>query len=89
VRHVKIRVTLSGRTYQDAAGVPEEWSVEDGAALDGVLSRLATLLADGAGLSGTCLVAVSGKHVGTISRHTALRLRDGDEVMVIAPVAGG
>jgi molybdopterin converting factor small subunit len=35
------------------------------------------------------LIAVAGKHLGTLASHTPSPLADGDELTVIAPVAGG
>jgi molybdopterin converting factor small subunit len=37
----------------------------------------------------TCLVAVAGAHLGTLGRLAERELRDGDEIVFIAPVAGG
>jgi len=32
---------------------------------------------------------VAGKHVGSIAQHADSPLREGDEIVLIAPVAGG
>ena len=40
-------------------------------------------------LSASCLVAVSGMHLGTLADHRPQTLKDGDELLLLAPVAGG
>ena len=40
-------------------------------------------------VAGSCLVVVSGRHLGTIARHENIALAATDELMLIAPVAGG
>jgi len=84
-----IRVVISGRGYDVADAVPEELSLDDGCSLDEALQAIAESLPEGRRLAESCLVAVSGKHLGTLRYHQAQRLKDGDELMLIAPVAGG
>jgi len=84
-----IRVAISGRHYDLAAGLPEELSLADGASVDAALAAVAGLLPAGSRLPASCLVAVSGEHLGTLASHVSRPLRDGDELLVIAPVAGG
>ena len=85
---MKIRVTISGRSYDKAAGVPAELELRDGASIDEALDALRRHVGDGR-LPASCLVAVSGRHLGTLSRHAPHTLVAGDELMLFAPVAGG
>ena len=57
--------------------------------MDEALGVLAALMPEGKSLPKSCLVAVSGAHVGTVASHRPRVLRDGDELVLIAPVAGG
>lgn len=84
-----IRVVISGRNYDAAQAVPEFLELPDGCSLDDGLQRLARLVPPAQRLPDSCLVAVSGQHLGTLGRHRARQLEDGDELVVIAPVAGG
>ena len=86
---MRIRVTFTGRSYQDAESLPDELSLPDSATLDDAISKLAEQLPGGEPLPPTCLVAVSGSHLGTVASHEARALTDGDELVLIAPVAGG
>jgi molybdopterin converting factor small subunit len=86
---MRIRLFVSGRNYELAARIPEELTLAEGATLDDALQRLCGLLPDGRQLPGSCVVAVSGRHCGTLASHRPEALRDGDEVVVLAPVAGG
>lgn len=86
---VKIRLAVTGRAYHTAEHLPEELEIPDGGSLDDMLCTFAEQYGTDAGLPGSCLVAVSGRHVGTVASHQNLVLRDGDEVALIAPVAGG
>ena len=86
---MKVRVVFSGRRYDDAEALPECLTLPDGAAVDDALRALAGLMPEGKGLPKSCLVAVSGAHLGTVGSHRPRVLRDGDELVLIAPVAGG
>lgn len=82
-----VRVSIAGRHYDLAEELPRKLELAEGAS---VADALATLQqAHPAGLPPTCLVAVSGRHLGTVRSHRSAVLRDGDELMLIAPVAGG
>ena len=86
---MKVRLVVTGRAYHTAEHLPDELEMPDGASLDDVLRALAERWGTGLGLSGSCLVAVSGRHLGTLASHEPAILRDGDELALIAPVAGG
>ncbi len=86
---MQIRLFISGRNYNLAEGVPDRLTLPDGATLDDALEALADVLPEGTRLPASCLVAVSGRHCGTVGSHEAEKLRDGDDLVVLAPVAGG
>ena len=84
-----IRIAFSGRGYDRARSLPEDLELPDGGTLDDALNRLAELLPDDSPLPAACLIAISGEHAGTVGRHAPRPLVDGDELVLIAPVAGG
>jgi molybdopterin converting factor small subunit len=86
---MKIRVLLSGRGYDVAENLPREVDLPEGATLDQALSAVDAQLPQQRRLPGACLIAISGQHVGNVARHTNRALRDGEELVLIAPVAGG
>jgi molybdopterin converting factor small subunit len=86
---MRIRIVISGRSYDRAATAPDELDLAEGANLDDALAALQDLLGKDGRLSGSCLVAVSGRHVGTLANHVPQTLCDGDELVLFAPVAGG
>ena len=86
---MNIRLTISGRSYDVAEAVPRTLVLEDGATVADALASLNGHLQNGAALADSCLVAVGGTHLGTLTRHEPRRLSDGDELVIIAPVAGG
>ena len=61
----------------------------EGRTLTERMRSLADLLPGGTRLPASCLVAVSGRHCGTVAGHTQEKLHDGDELVILAPVAGG
>ena len=85
---MKISVVVTGRSYHTTAQLPRQLELPAGSDVDDALRLLDSQLGDDA-LPATCLVAVAGKHLGTLASHTAAPLADGDELTVIAPVAGG
>ena len=86
---MRIRLFISGRNYDLAAKIPDELTLADGATLDDALQGLSGLLPADRKLPASCVVAVSGRHCGTLGSHRPESLRDGDELVVLAPVAGG
>ncbi len=86
---MNVRVVITGRGYPAAEQLPGQLTLADGCSLDEALRTLAAAAPAGRGLDGSCLVVVSGTHLGTIRSHRPGVLRDGDELTIIAPVAGG
>lgn len=86
---MRIRVVLTGRSYHLATDTPEWLELQEGASVNDALSALSDMLSDGASLPPSCLIAVSGDHLGTLANHESRGLQEGDELAVIAPVAGG
>jgi len=86
---VKIKLVVSGRAYPRAASLPDALDVDEGCTLAEALARVAAMLPDGQGLPSAGLVAVGGQHAGTVCRHSNPTLRDGEELVIVVPVAGG
>jgi molybdopterin converting factor small subunit len=86
---MKVRIVVSGRDYTLAKALPPHLSLPEHASLGQALEAITGLLPEAKALPGTCLVAVSGMHVGTVRSHQDRPLRDGDELLILAPVAGG
>ncbi len=86
---MKIRIVVTGRNYHAAKPLPEALELAEGQGVDDALAALAETLPEGQSFPASCLLVVSGQHLGTISQHQPRELRDGDELALIAPVAGG
>ena len=86
---MKIRLIISGKNYHLMASIPDQLDLPDKTSVDEALQQLTELLEDETALSPSCLVAVSNRHLGTVANHEPCRLRDGDELVIITPVAGG
>ena len=86
---MQVKVIISGRNYHMLGNVPLRLELPDGCNLDGALRAAAAALPAGADLPDACLVAVSGTHQGTLRSHRPCALKEGDELLLIAPVAGG
>jgi hypothetical protein len=86
---MKVRLVVTGRRYDAANEIPEHLTLPEGCSIDEALAAIARLCLAGKGLPESCLVAVSGTHLGTLRRHQPHVLSDGDELVLIAPVAGG
>jgi molybdopterin converting factor small subunit len=85
---VRISVVVTGRSYHTTSQLPDEIELPEGSNVDDALRLLDSQLGDDS-LPPSCLVAVADKHLGTLANHTAASLSDGDELTLIAPVAGG
>ncbi|MGA2064220.1 MAG: MoaD/ThiS family protein [Thermoguttaceae bacterium] len=86
---MNVSLTMTGRGYPAAEGLPANLTLADGATLDEALQALAALVPAGKAPDGNCLVAVSGRHLGTVRDHQPHVLRSGDELLLMAPMAGG
>ncbi len=86
---MRVKIVISGRSYDAAESIPECLTLADGSSVDDALQALAGLFPEGKPLPQSCLIAVSGSHLGTVRSHTSRQLQDGDELVLIAPVAGG
>jgi molybdopterin converting factor small subunit len=86
---MKVKITYLGRSYDVADGLPELLDLPAAARLDEALAALTQCLPDSRGLPNSCLVVLSGKHLGTLAHHENPALADEDELVLIAPVAGG
>ena len=85
---MRIRVTVTGRSYHLAENIPQHLVLPDGCSVDVAIKVLQEHLTEDK-LTESCLVAVSGVHLGTCGNHQAQVLRDGDELLLLTPVAGG
>ena len=86
---LNVRVIFMGRGYDAAQSLPDHLCLPDGATLDDALAAILGHLPVDHPLSATCLIAVSGVHLGTMGKHPSKTLSDGDELLLLAPVAGG
>lgn len=86
---MKLRIAVTGRSYNHAEGLPGELTLADGASLEDAIREMTGLLGDRQTLPSSCLVTLAGRHLGTLGSYENAELRDGDELVLIAPVAGG
>ncbi len=85
---MKIRIVFSGRNYQAGQSLPAALELPQGSTVTEAIEKLAELIGEG-NLPGGCLVALGGTHLGTVASHRPEPLAEDDELVVIAPVAGG
>jgi len=86
---MQIRLFITGRSYHTTAGLPDELPLREGAHLQDALAEINRRLPADQTLSAACLVAIGGNHVGRVGEFDNVALRDGDELVIVAPVAGG
>lgn len=86
---IKIRLTMMGRSYDATGALPDQLELAADAHVDDALSEVSQLLGADQTLPGSCLVVHNGAHLGTVAAHSDQVLADKDELVLIAPVAGG
>ena len=86
---MKIRLFVTGRAYHHTTALPAELELPDGATVNDALGAVVALLPEGVQLTPSSLVAIAGEHLGSVAQHRDRPLRAGDELTIIAPVAGG
>ena len=86
---MNIKVVFTGRSYTLADDLPGDLTLPDGATLKDAIGALQERLSGEQQLPGSCLVTVSGEHLGTLANYRERAIADGEELVLIAPVAGG
>ena len=86
---MKLRIAVTGRSYHQTDGLPGELTLAEGASLEEAIRELSSLLPDQQALPSSCLISLAGRHLGTLASYENAELHDGDELVLIAPVAGG
>ena len=86
---MNVRIVLTGRSYHTTTTLPDVLSLPDEASLEDALDALRQAASKEEVLPSSCLIAISGQHVGTIADHEDHTLKDGDELLFLSPVAGG
>jgi hypothetical protein len=81
---MKLRIQVVGRNSGGSATLPAELELTPNATLSDACAAL-----QAAELPPSTLVVVSGRHVGTLANYPPLALRDNDELLFLAPIAGG
>ncbi len=84
-----ITVTLSGRLYNLRPARPVEVTLPAEATVQDVLQTLRRDETTRSCLVDSALLAVSGKHIGTVAKHSVVTLSQGDDLLIFAPMAGG
>jgi molybdopterin converting factor small subunit len=86
---MQIRLVISGRAYHLIDPLPDQLALDEDATVDVALAQLAAMLPPEVRLPASTLVAVANRHLGTLGCHAPHALREGDELLLIVPVAGG
>jgi len=86
---MNIRLLVTGRRYHQAVSLPDVLEFAEGACLSDALNSVNELLPENVKLEDSCLLAVNGLHVGSVSDYQNAPLTENAELVVFAPVAGG
>lgn len=86
---MRIQIRFTGRGYPLAAELPSEFELPSGGSVQSALAALRAALPPDRTLPASCLVSVGGEHLGTVASAADRELSDGDELLLIAPMAGG
>lgn len=84
---MRIKLFITGRMYHLADDAPDSLELAEQASLADAVAALQQDLPQP--LPESTLVSVAGRHCGSIGQLSDGPLRDGDELMLVAPVAGG
>ena len=84
---MRVQLFITGRMYHLADDAPDALELPDDADLAIAIERMQGALPEP--LPESTIISVSGRHAGAIGQFENTPLRDGDELMLVAPVAGG
>jgi hypothetical protein len=86
---MKLKLTYMGRSYDASTDFPDVLDLPDKATVDTAIAAIGQHLASQRALADSCLVVLSGNHLGTVAHHDNPAVAPTDELLLIAPVAGG
>ena len=78
---MRLKFVYMGHGYDQTANWPEFLELPETATVDIALRALEQELSRTRAVAGSCLVVVSGRHLGTIARHENIALAATDELM--------
>ncbi len=84
---MNVRVAMTGRMYHQADELPESWDLPEGACVDDLLQLIGQHLEQP--LPPSCLVVLGQRHLGNVQQHENALLTADQELLLLAPVAGG
>ncbi len=86
---MKIHIVLTGRNQTRGDQLPGQLELPENSSVSDALAVLMAALPEGESLPESCLLVVAGTHLGTLHQHEDPHLVDGQELLLIAPMAGG
>ena len=89
VSEMKIHIVLTGRGQMRGDQLPGQLELPENSSVADALAVLRASLPEGESLPESYLLAVAGTHLGTLRQHEDQQLADGQELLLIAPMAGG
>ncbi len=89
VSDMKIHIVLTGRGQTRGGQLPAQLELPENSSVSEALTVLRASLPEGESLPESCLLTVAGTHLGTLGQHQDQQLVDGQELLLIAPMAGG
>ena len=86
---MNIRLAITGRSYHLAGSIPQSIELNADCTLQEAIEHVRQLFPSDNPVADSCVISVAGKQRGTVGAPSAHQLRDGDELLIVAPVAGG
>ena len=86
---MKIRLLVAAPMNRFVRDLPSHLSLAEGSTIDDALGLVTEMLPNSKRLPESTFLAVSGTFLGTVKSHRSRRLRDNDELEIIAPASGG
>jgi len=86
---MRIHIVLTGRADPGGDQFPGQLELPEDSHVSDAVAAIKDSLPEGESLPKSCLLAVAGRHLGTLDQHENRLLADGQELLLIAPMAGG
>ena len=86
---MRIHIVLTGRADPGGDQFPGQLELPEDSRVSDAVAAIKASLPEGQSLSESCLLTVAGRHLGTLDQHEDPLLADGQEFLLISPMAGG